>query len=570
MKKPLTLFLVLLLTALSLKAYAQDPLKEGIALFEKNDYQGALPLLQQAFKEDRNSKRGNLYLGQVFLKLDSLDSAEFYFNRGIKLDDNMAGAYYGLGQINAIQKKYSQAIQYYNTAIEKDSKDENFVISLGDAYLAADSVNQAMQAYYKAHDMNDKDPRALAGIADTYKAQSIYDTAIQFYQEALKLDSMNIPVRLRLANAYLKNADGADAYKQFLKVSELAPNNPQGQYQAGEILYVNKRYKDAYPFLKRYHELKPKDNKALFELADCAFNANLFSDAVKYFQEYLTKVPNSLEAKKSLASAYYFEKDASQSYNLYKSIPIDSMSVRDLVRYGLAAKAVNDTAAVVSSWEKAISLDSTLAPIENQLAGVLFTMRRYDEAISYFRKYLQLEPNDIGAKLNLGLCYIASQHMSAAIDTLKMVTVEKPDNYFANKWLALAYSASDSMEQAVAVYNHLIKLALADTSGADHSSDLNDAYRYIAVYQIIQAAKIQKDRPDEAKKLYQDAFTSLQSALKYAPKDTKTLALLAQDYAYMGKIDQACAEIKKVLNAVSKDDPVHEQMIKLQKSIGCQ
>jgi tetratricopeptide (TPR) repeat protein len=197
-------------------------------------------------------------------------------------------------------------------------------------------------------------------------------------------------------------------------------------------------------------------------------------------------------------------------------------------------------------------------------------MRRYDEAISYFRKDLQLEPNDIGAKLNLGLCYIASQHMSAAIDTLKMVTVEKPDNYFANKWLALAYSASDSMEQAVAVYNHLIKLALADTSGADHSSDLNDAYRYIAVYQIIQAAKIQKDRPDEAKKLYQDAFTSLQSALKYAPKDTKTLALLAQDYAYMGKIDQACAEIKKVLNVVSKDDPVHEQMIKLQKSIGCQ
>ncbi len=570
MKKTLTLFLILLLSSLSLKAYAQDPLKEGISLFEKNDYTGALPLLRQAVSEDHNSKRGNLYLGQVFLKLNELDSAEYYFKRTINIDNEIAGAYYGLGQIYAVQKKYPLAIKNFNSAINYDSKNEDYVISLGETYIDADSMDLAMQAFYKANDMNSKDPRALAGIADVYKAQNIFDTAIQFYQQALQIDSTNIPVRLHLANTYMKKGDGADAYKEFAKVSEMAPNNPQGQYQAGDLLYINKQYKVAFPFLKKYHELKPNDTKALYELADCAFNANMFSDAVKYFQEYLTKVPNSMDAKKALASAYYFQKEPTQSYNLYKSIPIDSMGVRDLVRYGLAAKALNDTAATVSAWEKAIAMDSTLAPIENQLAGVLFTMRRYDDAINYFQRYLKLEPNDIGAKLNLGLCLIAGQHMSTAIDTLRSVTIEKPDNYFANKWLALAYSASDSMEQAVNVYSHLIKLALADTTGTDHSSDLNDAYRYTAVYQIISAAKIQKEKPEESKKLYEEAFNSLQSALKYKPKDTKTLALLAQDYAYMGKIDEACKEIKVVLRAVTKDDPIHEQMIKLQKSIGCQ
>lgn len=571
MKKTITLFLALLLTCLSLKAYAQDPLKEGMALFEKNDYTGALPLLQQAISRDRNSKRGNLYLGEVFLKLDSLDSAEVYLKKAVHLDNEMAQAYYGLGQVYAMQKKYPEAIKNYNSAINYNQNDEDYVISLGEAYVAADSMDQAMQAFYKANDMNSNDPRALAGIAQAYEAQNIHGTAISFYLKALKLDSTNIPIRLSLANVYMKNGDGADAYKQFAKVSEMAPNNPQGQYQAGDLLYVNKRYKDAFPFLKKYHELKPNDNKALYELADCAFNANLFSDAVKYYQEYLTKVPNALKAKMALASAYWFQKEPDQSYNMYKSIPVDSMGVRDLVRYGLAANAIHDTATTISAWTKAISIDSTtLAPIENQLAGVLFTAKRYDEAIEYFEKYLKLEPNDIGAKLNLGLCYIAAQRMPAAIDTLKRVTEEKPNNYFANRWLALAYSASDSMEQAVSTYDQLIKLALADTSGTDHSSDLNEAYRYKAVYQIIAAAKIQKKKPDDAKRLYEEAFQSIQLALKYKPKDTRTLALLAQDYAYLGKIDESCREIKKVLNAVPKGDPIHEQMIKLQKSIGCQ
>ncbi len=570
MKKLLTLSLILILSSFAMSAYAQDPLKEGMALFEKNDYNGALPLLQQAVKKDRNSKRANLYLGEVYLKLMKSDSAEVYLKKAISLDDQMAPAYYALGQIYSERKQYGDAIKNFNSAIEYDQNKEDYVITLGNTYLAMDSLDRAMQAFYKARDMDSKDPRALAGIADSYRKQNIFDTAIQYYKQALQMDSTDVKVRLDLANTYMKNNDGADAYEQFKKLTEIAPNNPQAQYQAGDLLYVNKRYKDAVPFLKRYHELKPNDNKGLYELADCAFNANMFSDAVKYFQEYLTKVPNSLDAKKSLASAYYFERQPTQSYNLYKSIPIDSMGVRDLVRYGLAARDLKDTSATIDAWTRAIKMDSTLAPIENQLAGVLFSAREYDRAIEYFRKYLALDPHDIGAKLNLGLCYIAAQHFSLAIDTLRSVAVEKPDNYLANRWLALAYSASDSMKQAVEVYDRLIKLALADTSGTNHSSDLNEAYRYKAVYNIITAAKIQKNSPDASKRLYEEAFNELQSALKYSPNDTKTHALLAQDYAYMGKIDEACKEIKRVLGSVSRGDPIHEQMIKLQKSIGCQ
>ncbi len=565
MKKLIVLTLTLVLSIFSLKAHAQDPLEEGIGLLQKNDCTGALKLLRRAVSDRPNSEKANLYLGNAFLCLNTPDSAEVYLKKAVNIDEELAPAYYGLGRAYMSQKKYAEAINNFNQAITNDAKSEEYVISLGNAYLAADSLDQATQAFYKAHDMDDKDPRALAGIADVYRAQNIFDPAIEYYKNALALDSTSIEIRLKLANTYLKNNNGAGAYEQFLKVSELAPNNPQGQYQAGDLLYVNKRYKEAFPFLQKYHELDSTDNKALFELADDAYNAHLFDDAVRYFQEYLSKNPNSLEAKKSLAASFYFEKQPMESYNLYKSMPIDSMNVRELVRYGLAANAVHDTAMTIETWSRAVKLDTTLSEIEYFLANTLFAAKRYNEAIEHFQKRLALDSNDVAARLNMGLCYFIIENYQQAVAALRKVVELKPDNYQGNLWLARALIFDDSLESAKDVYQSFIKIAASDTS-SNHSSDLNEAYRQTALYQIIAGSKLSKDRPDDAKKFYEDALRNLMIAVKYDSKEMKTHALLAQDYALMGKIDEACKEIKLVL----RSDPKNDQMTKLQKSLGCE
>ncbi len=565
MKKFAFLIFVIAISAFSMRAYAQDPLDQGTALLQKNDCSGALPYLKRAVSDKPNSEKANLNLGRAYLCLQNLDSAEIFLKKAVSIDNELAPAYYGLGEIYLAKKSYADALTNFNQAIANDSKNEEYVISLGKAYMAADSLDMAMQAFYKARDMNDKDARALEGIADVYRAQNIYDPAIENYKDALKIDSTNINVRLKLANTYLKNSDGANAYEQFLKVSELAPNNPQGQYQAGDLLYVNKRYREAFPFLKKYHELVPNDMKVLLELADCASNAHLFSDAVKYYQEYLTKNPNSMDAKKALAASYYFEKQATDSYNLYKSIPIDSMNVRELVRYGLAANAVHDTNTTIEAWSRAVKIDTSLSEIEYFLANTLFAAKRYNEAIAHFQRRLALDSTDVAARLNMGLCYFIIQNFPSAVSALRTVTILKPDSYQGTLWLARALVFDDSLESASDIYQGFIKIALSDTT-ADHSADLNEGYRQIALAQIINGSKMSKEHPDDAKKQYEDAFKNLQIALKYDSKDSKTHALLAQDYALMGKIDDACKEIKIVL----RTDPGNDQMVKLKKSLGCE
>ncbi len=567
MKKTLIYFSVLLLSSMSAVAFAQEPLAMGADLLNKKDCSGAVPYLLRAFEKDPKSKRVNLYLGQAYLCLNNTDSAAYFFSRTIDIKRETAPAYFGLAQVYMREKKYTDAIDNYNLAVNYDPKQIEYVIDLGEAYLATGSLDSANQQFYKATDMDPENPDALAGIGDVYAAQNIYDAAITNYKQALAIDSTNIEVRIKLGNMYMKTGKGKKAYEEFAEVSRQAPNNAQAQYNAGELLFANQLYKEAIPFLAKYHQLVPTDFKTLLQLAESAINAGMYSDAIIYYKEYVAKFPNAIGPKAELASAYYFSKDPAQSFSIFKTLPTDSLDVKDLVRYGLAANASGDTAATIRAWTHAVTTDTSLHVIENQLAGLLFAMKKYDQAISYFNKYLASNPTDYAAALNMGLCYIASQNYPDAIATLKHVTVKKPDTYLAWRWLALAYAASDSMEPAVVAYQHLISLGEHDTTaGADHSADLDEANRYLGYSQLMAGIKLNKKDPNAAKQHFQDSFNYLTEALKYNKSDRRTHVFLAEDYAFLGKIDAACKEIKVVL----RTDPKNSQMLQLQKALSCE
>ncbi len=549
--------------------YSQDLTQQGLALLQKKDYEGAAAVLRRAVETSPRSEKANAYFGEALLYLGKLDSAEIFLKKAVDLNNEYAEAYALLGDLYVQKKDIPSAIENYKLASKYDNKNIGYVLKLGDAELQADSLDAAMASFVKATTIQEKNPRAIEGIGDVYLKQNIYSAAIDKYNEALTYDSLNVPLRLKLANTYMKNGDGANAYEQFVKASNLDPNNADAQLQAGELLYINRHYSEAIPFLQKYHELKPGDQKELLHLGIALFRSGRFHDAIETFKNYLKVEPNSIDVKKALAAAYHFEKNYEDSYKVYSSIPFDSLDAKDLVRFGLDANSIpqRDTSTVIKAWSRAVQLDTTsqLSEIEYLLGTVLFGAKDYTAAIAHFQRRLTFEPNDVAALLNMGLCYFIIQDYSHAISALRKVTELKPQNLQGQLWLARAYIYADSLEQAKDVYQNVIRVAINDTTG-DHSQDLNEAYRQTALYQIITGSKLQKDRPEEAKRFYSDALPNLMTALRYDPKEPKTHALLAQDYALLGKIDDACKEIKIVLRV----DPRNEQMLKLQKSLGCE
>jgi len=565
MKKTYLFLLIIFASNFAATAFAQDPLTQGKSLLDKKDCTGALPYLIKAVASDPKSEKANLYLGDAYLCLGKLDSAQIFLAKAVDLDDESAPAYYGLGQVKLQQKKYADALKNLLSAVNYDSKNFDYVIALGQAYVASDSLDLAMQAFYKAKDLNDKDPLVYEGIGDVYRKQNIFDPAIENYKSALALDSMNTPLRVKLADTYMRNNDGGAAFEEFSKISRLAPDNADAQLRAGELLFINKRFKEAFPFLEKYHQLVPNNDKELARLWESAFKGQLYPETIKYSKEYIAKYPNSVDAKKNLGAAYYFEKKYSDAYNAFKSLPIDSLNVNDLVRYGMSASAIHDTSASIDALTRAVTKDTTLSAIESLLAGTLFAAKRYEEAITHFKRRLSIDSTDASAWLNMGLCYFIIKNYVNAVAALKTFGVLKPGNIQGQLWLARSYLVSDSVDKAKDVYENIIKTSEDDTS-ADNSQVMNESYREVGYYYVMAGAKLQKDKPDDAKKYYGEALPNLLTALKYDQKDNKAHVLLAQNYALLSRIDDACREIKIVLRV----DPRNEQILKLQKSLTCE
>ena len=88
----------------------------------------------------------------------------------------------------------------------------------------------------------------------------------------------------------------------------------------------------------------------------------------------------------------------------------------------------------------------------NQQGDELFAQKRYAEAITYYRRVLELAPGDPDAQNDLGLALHYTGDSSSAVEVLKKGTAAAPD--FQRLWLTLGFvsgSAGDSQGARVAL-----------------------------------------------------------------------------------------------------------------------
>ena len=81
-------------------------------------------------------------------------------------------------------------------------------------------------------------------------------------------------------------------------------------------------------------------------------------------------------------------------------------------------------------------------------AGEYFMKKRYTDAIMFCKKAMELNPNDINAHLNIGLCYMRVAKYDSAVIFLHKATVIDPASSGAYINLAFTYRAMGRMDSA--------------------------------------------------------------------------------------------------------------------------
>jgi tetratricopeptide (TPR) repeat protein len=492
-----TMKLVVFFVLITLSAGAQT-LKEAIRYSDREQYQKAKEILKGLVKTDTKSTDQYYYLGDIYFKNEQYDSARYWFMEAVKINENSALNYVGLGKVsmekNATEGKANfdkamslakkdgriaasiaeyylnldkpdraKALEYALKGVETDPKNPWAKLILGDAYLASADGTKAMEQYKAAIALEPKSPAPLWKVGKLYLAAKNYEVGIQSFKDGLVHDSLYSPIYRDLGELYYKAGKYEKAIQTYKKYLEIRDKSDMTDFRYASFLYLNQDYANAMSILTNLAK-KNYDNPTIYRImAYSQLETKDFAGAQQNMDIFWKKV----EAKKIIT----------QDYENYGRI---------LVKLGKDSLGVD-------YLNKALEKDTSRKEIYGEIANIWFAARKYDKAAAAFKRKIEMTQGTARSSalandyLNMGKAYLNNKNYAEADQAFSKLIELRPDLPVGYLYRAKTNALIDLPKQekglAKPYYEKYIELAKADPE--KNKNELIDAYSYLGSYYLV-------------------------------------------------------------------------------------
>jgi len=232
------------------KTAASDRLTRGMAYLAKDEYDKAIPDLDEAIRLDEDLVEAYVARGTVYYRKGECDKAILDLNKAINLDPNSAAAQNALGNAHFAQGKNDMAIADYAEAIRLVPNIAIYHVNRGNTYCRRGNYELGIQDYDKAIQLAPSDAVAYSSAAWILAAcpeQGIRNgtRAVEYAQKACELTGWRVPDCLdTLATSYAETGDFDSARKweqEAIHQAKDAAEVSRAGYSARLELYRQKR-----------------------------------------------------------------------------------------------------------------------------------------------------------------------------------------------------------------------------------------------------------------------------------------------------------------------------------------
>jgi tetratricopeptide (TPR) repeat protein len=473
---------------------------QGLKHMELEQYESSKKVFRSLITKEPGNVEYYYYLGEVYLKTETPDSAKYFFNEGIKMKPEQALNYAGLGKvvfagnpsegkqnfdkalelskskdarvlaaiadyyINSKNKDVAQAIPLLERAIKIDSKNPGHYILLGDAYLEKNDGSKAIAYYKQGFDLNKNSPYPYLKIGKLYTRARNYTVAVEHYNKGLAIDQNYGPLHREIGEVYFKAKQFNKAIASYKKYVELSDKTFDNELRYASFLYSNKDYVNAIAILSGLAKKDAKNYKLNRMLAYSYFESGDFTNSQTLMDNYW----KNTDSKNYVASDYEY--------------------------YGkLLAKSGKDSLAIFN-LRKAIDMDTSKAELYGEIGNIYFLSKKYKEAAEMFTQKISHNGPSASDYLVLGKSYYFNkQYVQADTIFSKFVSLypTSPNGYF---WRARANAYQDqdlSKGLAKPHYEKYIELTKADSE--KYKKELTEAYSSLGAYYMQRKDKTNAD-----------------------------------------------------------------------------
>jgi len=480
---------------------------QGIAYYKAGFPLVAKPLLLSEIESDPSTRAETCFqLGNIYFADNQLDSAAFYFNKGLVADPLNASNSIGLTMLKIKSNPQEAELDFTNLLKQKQNKKNvDVCVAIGNAYLFNNNLDNAVLYQEKAKAIKTKYAPVYVLLGDIELAKKNVGNACSNYDMAIYYDDKCKEAYIKYARAY-KNVNTPLAIEKLNVLKSKEPTFLLVDKELADIYYSTNEFAKAADLYANYLKSGNSNVQDLTQYSLILFLNGDFKKSLEVDSIGLSTAPrnaalnrlamyNNVDLKKSeqalKAADLFFNKTDNPKFNYL-----------DYRYYGQALRDNNKIDLAIPQFEKALQLDSTKVDLWKDISDMNAKKGDYKKAFLAYNKYinpLTEENKTSDVYMQYGrLCYnmgIADTTLSVidkkvalqkADSLFKIVATKEADNYRGNYWRARTNAALDpniETEVAKSLYDITTTVveAKADTR---YNSVLIECYRYFGIYYV--------------------------------------------------------------------------------------
>lgn len=279
-------------------------------------------------------------------------------------------------------------------------------------------------------------------LADIYLRQNQAPQAIPELEAVVRLKPKDAAFRDNLGVAYLQGGDTVKAAAVFQTLMTQKPTDASYAFQYGIALEQAGKHSDAAAAFEKAAALDPKDSRAPLYAGLLYHQAGSDAKAVPYLKSALALgTTDKFHAELALAEAATTAKQNSDAVGYYtqaaEANPTDFGAKANL---GILQQNAGQKAAAEATYRQALTLKAdspkTYASIQENLAGLLKSDGKLDEAASLLTQAAQADTASVALQDDLGSVYEKQGKKDQALAAYKQALTINPDNGLAKEGIA--------------------------------------------------------------------------------------------------------------------------------------
>lgn len=378
-------------------------------------------------------------------------------------------------------KRNQEAISMLQEVIEHDSDNIRAIKTLARIYAANHQKMSAIKMYKRLQeflDNNHEQANNKTIIAELHIELNEYDSAIECYQDILNIYPDDLVAKKRLVELYRLVGDNYAFIDQATEIYKTAFSNEDVLWGMQQLLDFYLAEYDYTKALETAYLIKDNENSDKIKIGEVI--AKIFVDThredegIQVLKNLIASEPSNIELKKDLANAYIKKSDYETAISLYKIILDEAdhyqansvhIEISDLyANWAMHLFENGDNDGCFKRFVIALQYYNQNPDIYYKLANVNKFIKSYNEAISQYKKAIDLDPTNVEYYYAISECYqeIDSiyEQKKYLVESLKYNT----DNQLVQYKLGTIYQIQGDLLSAI---SHTKKAVELDDSFVD-------------------------------------------------------------------------------------------------------